>query len=120
LPDYNPSVTNLRRIDGGTAPGAGAEYVFDLQLPGADTPMETPLRVLAADAPHRIEFETGPGFMAREVCTFEATAAGTVARFEIALSLPGDVDPQVRTTMEATLHEQARLELEQTKKALES
>lgn len=120
LPDYNPSVTNMRRIDGGSAPGPGAEYAFDLALPGADVPMETPLRVLEAHHPKRIVFETGPGFMAREVCDFAPAHDGTRARFEITLTIPGDLDEQTRTAFAANTKEQARLELDLIKKALES
>lgn len=120
LPSYNPSVTNIRRTDGGTEPGPGAEYLFDLQLPGADVPMETPLRMIEADEPKRIAFETGPGFMAREVCTFEPLGGGTRAEFEITLTFPGDLDEQTRASMEQSTHEQARLELDLIKRALES
>ncbi|MCA1833398.1 MAG: SRPBCC family protein [Actinomycetota bacterium] len=120
LPAYNPSVTNMRRTDAGTEPGPGAEYLFDLRLPGTDTPMETPLRVLEADAPKRIVFETGPGFMAREVCTFESNGIKTRAKFEITLTFPGDLDDPTKTMMEQSTQEQASVELELIKKALET
>jgi uncharacterized membrane protein len=118
LPSYNPNVTNLRRVDAGSEPGAGAEYLFDLALPGIE-PMESPLRVIEAVAPTRIVFETGPGYMAREVCVFTSKGDVTHAEFELTLTMPGEVDDATRELFEGNTREQARMELDLIKKALE-
>ena len=36
LPTYNPNVSNLRRVDGGSEPGPGAVYRFDITMPDKD------------------------------------------------------------------------------------
>jgi uncharacterized protein YndB with AHSA1/START domain len=119
LPDYNPNVSNLRRVDHGIDPGPGADYLFDLTLPGAP-PMENPLRVVEATRPSRIVFDTGPGFMASENCTFAPVGAGgTAVEFAYTISFPGDIDDETRSLIENSGREQARLELENMKKILE-
>lgn len=111
LPEYNPNVTNLR------ATGDG-EYVFDLTLPGAP-PMENPLRVVEATRPSRIVFDTGPGYMAREDCTFTPSGGGTRVTFEYTLTFPGAIDETTAALLSSSGAEQARLELENLKKLLE-
>lgn len=119
LPDYNPNVSNLRRTDAGNAPGAGAEYLFDLTL-GGGPPMENPIRVVEATRPSRIVFDTGPGYMAREDCTFSPVGAGgTAVEFAYTISFPGDVDDDARSLIENSGREQARMELDNMKKILE-
>jgi hypothetical protein len=119
LPDYNPNVSNLQRVDGGDTLGAGAEYTFDLTLPGAPA-MENPLRVVEAKRPSRILFDTGPGFMASEDCTFSPVGAGgTAVSFAYTISFPGEIDDATRSFIENSGREQARLELENMKKILE-
>ena len=118
LPDYNPHVTNLRRVDGGTQPGPGAEYVFDLALPGMD-PVEAPLRVLEAAPPVRIVFESGPGYMAREESVFTETPDGTHADFTMIITIPGEIDDATRSMIEQSSREQVALELDLMRKALE-
>jgi uncharacterized protein YndB with AHSA1/START domain len=126
LPDYNPNVSNLRRIDGGTQPGPGAEYWFNITLPGFDAPLTCPIKVLEADPPNRIVFDTGmvsenePNYFTREVCKFESEGEGTRAWFEMTLTIPDDLDEPTRTIYESNTQQQARLELDQIKKALES
>ena len=119
LPAYNPHVSNMRRTDGGTELGTGAEYAFDLQLPGATEPIESPLRVLDARRPSMVTLETGPGFMAREVCTFDATEAGTRVIFEQTITLEGDLPEDTLKAIGDSAGEQAKLELELMKKNLE-
>ena len=118
LPAYNPNVTNLRRVDAGSEPGPGAEYLFDLTLPGIE-PMESPLRVIEADAPGRIVFETGPGYMAREVCVFTGKGEATHAEFTLTLTVPGEIDDATAELFHANTREQAQMELDLIKKALE-
>lgn len=118
LPAYNPSVSNMRRTDGGTTPGVGAEYRFDLTIPGMGA-METPLRVVEAARPERIVFDTGPGFIARETCTFSPFAGGTRVVFDTTVTIEGELDDATRATIEASGREQARAELELLKKVLE-
>lgn len=119
LPNYNPNVSNFRRVDGGSGsePGAGAEYLFDLTLGGATA--ESPIRVLEADRPRRIVFETGPGYMAREVCAFTPSGSGARCEFTITVSIPGEIDDQTRAAIEATSREQLGLEMDLMKKNLE-
>jgi len=119
LPAYNPHVTNLRRTDHGSEPGPGAQYLFDLSLPGAPGPMETPLRVLQADRPGTVVIETGPDFMALETCRFSATPDGTHVGFETTLRFPGDIDEDSAKAIEASGREQAHIELDLMKKILE-
>lgn len=120
LPAYNPNVTNIRRTDGGTDPGVGATYVFDLTLPGAEEPMEVPLRVTEVVPNERIVFDVGPGFMASEVCSFEAVEGGTRVTFEQTITIDGDLGDDVMGPLGASAAEQARLELDLIKKNLET
>lgn len=120
LPDYNPNVSNLKRTDGRSEPGVGAEYTFDLTLPGAPEPMENPIRVTEATRPSRIVFDTGPGYMATEDCLFTPVGAGgTAVEFAYTISFPGDVDEATSKLIETSGREQARIELENMKKILE-
>ncbi len=112
LPAYNPNVTNLRRVDDGTEPGPGAEYRFDLTLPGMVESIEAPLRVVEADPPLRFTYETGPGFMARGECTFEPRDGGTVLTLTYTLHLDDDLDGATTGMLETSGRAQSRLELD--------
>jgi hypothetical protein len=118
LSAYNPHVSNVRQTVG-SEPGIGAEYVFDLSLPGAPEPMESPLRVLEADPPSNIVIDSGPNYMAREVCTFEPAGDGTLVTFQQTITFPGLVPQDALDAVAATSREQARLELELIRKILE-
>jgi hypothetical protein len=118
LPEYNPTVSNLRRVGAG-ALGAGAEYEFDLLMEGAPEPMQTPLRVTIAERPARIVFETGPGYMATEDCSFAAVETGTRVTFAYTLAFPGEIDDATSEMIAAPGRAQARMELENMKKVLE-
>jgi len=126
LPDYNPNVSNLRRVDTGMDPGPGAEYLFNIVLPGFDGALTCPIRVLEAEPPDRIVFETGmvddsgPNYFTREICSFRPENDGTRAQFEMTLTVDDNLDEATRTIFESNTQEQARLELDQIKKALES
>ncbi len=91
LPDYMTQCTNIRRTDGGTDPGPGAEYLFDVTIPGMGS-MEAYIKVLEVDAPHRIVFDTGSsGMGGREVSTFtELPGGGTHVEFAFSMSLPDE------------------------------
>ena len=91
LPDYMTQCTNIRRTDGGDAPGPGADYAFDLTIPGMGA-MEAYIKVLEVEAPHRIVFDTGSaGMGGREVSTFtELPGGGTHVEFAFAMSLPDE------------------------------
>ena len=119
LAEYNPHVKNVRQTKL-SGPGVGAEYVFDLMLPGASEPMETPIRVLEADGPLRVVIETGPGYIAREICTFDPVGDGTRITFDTVLTFPGELDEGSAKAVEGQGREQARLELDLMKKNLES
>ena len=120
LPDYNPNVSNLRRVAEGAGDGVGAEYVFDLTLPGAPEPIESPLRITTVDRPHHFSYDTGPGWMARGDNTFEAKDGGTLVSLTYTLSFPGEVDEATSQAMSESGRGEARTELENMKKILES
>ena len=82
LPQYNPNVSNLKRVDAGTGHEPGAEFLFNLQLAGAPEPIESPLRLTTVERPTSFSYETGPGFMAEGLCTFEAKDGGTLVTTE--------------------------------------
>jgi len=120
LPDYNPNVSNFRRVDSGTDKGVGAEYVFNLSLAGAPEPIESPLRITAVDAPHGFTYDTGPGWMAEGNCTFEPQEGGTLVTLGYTLRFPGDVDDATSAQMAESGLGETRTELENMKKILES
>jgi len=121
LPEYNPSVSNLRRTDGGPEPGVRAEYAFDVsieEMGGQQMPQT--LKVVEADGPERIVFEVGPWY-AREICTFEPTDdGGTHVVFAYVTYVPDELDNEEgRALIESSGRRQARLELDLIKKNLE-
>jgi Polyketide cyclase / dehydrase and lipid transport len=120
LPDYNPNVSNLRRIDGGSDLGVGAEYSFDAwieEMGGAAMPQT--LKVIEAESPTRIVFEVGPWY-AREICTFEPDGGGTHVVFAYATYVPDELDNEEgRALIEQSGRRQARLELDLIKENLE-
>ena len=91
LPDYMNQASSIRRTDGGTEPGPGADSAFDLTIPGMGA-MEAYIKVLEVDAPHRIVFDTGSsGMGGREVSTFtELPDGGTHVEFAFSMSLPDE------------------------------
>lgn len=91
LPDYMSQCSNIRRTDGGSEPGPGAAYAFDLTIPGMGA-MEAYIRVLEMDPPNRIVFDTGSaGMGGREVSTFtELPGGGTHVEFAFSMSLPDE------------------------------
>ena len=120
MADYNANVTNIRLTKEGTDRiGAGAGYLFDLQLPGWD-PMEGFLEVVEVERPVRIVTRTGAIDLAgREVNSFEPLDDGSV-RFTITLSmtLPDEAKEGI-DWMEKSGRDQYRIELEAIKKILE-
>jgi hypothetical protein len=121
LADYNENVTNIKLTKEGTKKlGAGAEYTFDLKLPGWD-PMQAFLKVVEVDRPNRIVTDTGTEALAgREVNTFEQLPDGSI-RFSInfTILLPDEAKDGVEW-MEKSGRDQYRLELEAIRKALEA
>jgi hypothetical protein len=121
LADYNENVTNIKLVkEGKDRLGEGAEYTFDLQLPGWD-PMKAFLKVVETDRPNRIVTDTGTDALAgREVNTFEQLADGSV-RFSInfTILLPDEAKDGV-DFMEKSGRDQYRIELEAIRKALEA
>ena len=91
LPGYMDQCSNIRRTDGGTEPGPGAEYLFDLTLPGMGD-MESYIRVRSVDPPNTIVFDTGAGEMGgTETSTFTALPdGGTHVSFDLVLPLPDE------------------------------
>ena len=121
LADYNENVTNIKLVkEGKDRLGEGAEYTFDLQLPGWD-PMKAFLKVVETDRPNRIVTDTGTDALAgREVNTFEQQADGSV-KFSInfTILLPDEAKDGV-DFMEKSGRDQYRIELEAIRKALEA
>ena len=121
LADYNENVTNIKLVKAGKDRlGEGAEYTFDLQLPGWD-PMKAFLKVIETDRPNRIVTDTGTDALAgREVNTFEQLADGSV-KFSInfTILLPDEAKDGV-DFMEKSGRDQYRIELEAIRKALEA
>ena len=91
LPGYMNQCSNIRRVDGGTEAGPGAEYRFDLTIEGMGR-LEAYINVLEVDAPSRIVFDTGSaGMGGREVSTFtELPDGGTHVEFAFSMSLPDE------------------------------
>jgi hypothetical protein len=121
LADYNQNVTNIKLVkEGKDRLGEGAEYTFDLNLPGWD-PMKAFLKVIETDKPNRIVTDTGTDALAgREVNTFEQLPDGSV-RFSInfTILLPDEAKDGV-DFMEKSGRDQYRIELEAIRKALEA
>ncbi|MEX2554436.1 MAG: SRPBCC family protein [Actinomycetota bacterium] len=119
LPDYMNQASGIRRTDGGTDPGPGADYAFDLTIPGMGA-MEAYIKVLEVDAPHRIVFDTGSsGMGGREVSTFtELPDGGTHVEFAFSMSLPDEAAEGV-SFVEDSGRSSFRGELEGLKKFFE-
>ena len=121
LATYNSHVTNISRtVDGEGGLGKGAEYVFDLALPGWEAGMKAFLRVIETDKPNRIVTDTGTDALAgREVNTFEQLPSGAV-RFTIQFSidLPDEAKDGVEF-IEKSGRDEYKIEQAAIKKALE-
>jgi uncharacterized protein YndB with AHSA1/START domain len=119
IPEYNPNVANLRRVDNGTEPGAGAEYRFDLTLPGMGT-FESYHLVTEAEAPKRIVIETGnPPLVAREENLFTPTPdGGTHLEFRITIPVPDEAKDGA-PFFEQTSMEQLTMEVDNIQRILE-
>jgi uncharacterized protein YndB with AHSA1/START domain len=120
LPDYNPYVSALERVDDPETLGVGARYRFHVDM--EPRPVEALLTVLEA-APHsRIvnDVHASDGSTAHEVVTLIATEQGT--RLEIAATsqLPDGVDDQTRDAMIDGSRALLRLELDNIKRAFEA
>ncbi len=76
--------------------------------------------MIEVDEPTRIVIETGPGYMARETCTFSTTGEGTLCEFATVLSFPGDIDDASAEAVKQQGLGQVHLELELMKKNLEA
>lgn len=119
LPSYMTQATNIRRTDEGTEPGPGAEYAFDLTIPGMGA-MEAYIKVLEVEPPRRIVFDTGSaGMGGREVSTFtELPDGGTHVEFAFSMSLPDEAAEGV-TFVEDSGRTSFRGELEGLKRHFE-
>lgn len=118
LPDVNPSVSNLRRTDGGAEPGVGASYTFDLA--SSMGPRVCTLTVVEAVPHSRIVNEMEAGMRAREVCTFEpAGDGGTHMEFEVTVFVPDEAPDDLGPQIEGSGRAQIRLEMDMMRKALE-
>lgn len=120
IPEYNPTVANLRRVDGGSEPGVGADYRFDITLPGMGT-FESMHRVAEAESPSRIVIETGnPPLMAHEENLFTPMPdGGTHIEFRIAVSVPDEAKDGI-PFIEQTSLAQLTMEVDNIQRILES
>ena len=91
LPGYMTQCSNIRRTDGGTEPGPGAEYAFDLTIEGMGQ-MEAYIRVTSMEPPKTIVFDTGSaGMGGTETSTFTPLPdGGTHVSFDLFLPLPDE------------------------------
>ena len=91
LPGYMEQSSNIRRTDGGSEPGPGAEYRFDLTIPGMGD-MESYIRVRSIDPPKTIVFDTGSDALGgTETSTFTSLpGGGTHVEFALVLPLPDE------------------------------
>jgi uncharacterized protein YndB with AHSA1/START domain len=91
LPGYMDQCSNIRRVDGGTEAGPGAEYRFDLEIAGMGS-MEAFIRIKEVDAPKSIVFDTGSDELGgTETSTFtELPGGGTHVEFVLVLPLPDE------------------------------
>ena len=121
LATYNSHVTNISRtVDGEGGVGKGAEYVFDLALPGWEAGMKAFLKVIDTDRPNTIVTDTGTDALAgREVNTFEQLPNGAV-RFTIQFSidLPDEAKDGVEM-IEKSGRDEYKIEQAAIKKTLE-
>jgi uncharacterized protein YndB with AHSA1/START domain len=119
LPGYMDQCSNIRRTDGGTELGPGAEYRFDLEIGGMGQ-MEAFIRVTEVDAPKRIVFETGSDQLGgTETSTFtELPGGGTHLDFTLHLPLPDEAKDGI-SFIEESGRTSFRTELIGLKKLLE-
>ena len=120
LPDYNPSVSALERVDDAEALGVGARYRFRVDMEAG--PVESLLTVLEAAPYGRIvnDVDASDGTTVREVVTLVAIEKGT--RLEIAITgqQPDGVDNETRDAMISGGRALVQLELANIKRALEA
>jgi uncharacterized protein YndB with AHSA1/START domain len=119
LLEYNPYVSGLKRVDDGEELGVGAQYRFQVAMPGGA--YESLLTVVEAAAARRIvnDIDASDGSAAREVVTLIPTERGT--RLEIAMRVqpPDDVDTDTRAATIDGGRALLQLELDNIKRAVE-
>jgi uncharacterized protein YndB with AHSA1/START domain len=119
LPDYNPLVRPLERVDKGDAPGVGASYRFQVDM-GAG-PIDAMLTVLEAVPYSRIVNDAaGEGGAAREVVTVVPANGGSRLQLAVTNQLPDDLDTGARDAIISASRAHVQLELENIKAALEA
>lgn len=123
LSDYMPWVKNVQRVDGGTAPGIGAEYRFDLKTPEWPDPLETFIRIREVNRPDTIVFDTGSvatGMGGTETSTFTPLADDkTRVEFAFVMQLPDEAKDGVDALTKSG-REAFRVELDELAKAFGS
>ena len=119
LPNYNPHVTGLERVDNGSAPGVGAQYRFKVDMGGG--PSDSVLTVLEAVPYTRIVNDVvSEDGSAREVITVVPIESGSALELMMTAQLPDDVDSATRDATEVGSRALIRLELDNIKLAVES
>lgn len=120
LPKYMDQAKKVRRVDGGTEPGPGAEYNFDLTIPEMGQ-MVAYIRILDMERPNWIKFETGSaGMGGTEISTFKAlSSGGTHVEFAFRMELPDEAKEGL-PALEASGRASFRNELEGLKRLMES
>lgn len=117
LPAYNPDVSDLKRMDGGSEPGVGATYSLTSNTEYGSVPGT--LTVTEVEPPARIVDEMDFGLKAREVCSFSPAAKGTRVQLELTVLVPDDLDQAGRSFIEENSRRQLRMELENMRTILE-
>jgi uncharacterized protein YndB with AHSA1/START domain len=130
LPQLNPAVRNVRRVDTGAGPpAAGTRYLCDVDLAWGNC--EATVEITEASRPSLIvlDMETrlrgradDPRFCVRshEVARFsDLPGGGTRLEVELTLYPAGDIPPEELTAMEANAGAPINVELMAMKSALE-
>jgi uncharacterized protein YndB with AHSA1/START domain len=119
LPEYNPYVSGLKRVDDGEELGVGAQYRFQVDMPAGA--VESLLTVVEAAAASRIvnDIDSSDGSTTREVVTLVPTERGTRLEIAIRVQPPDGVDSDTRAANIDGGRALLRLELDKIKRAVE-
>lgn len=100
-PAYLPYARNVRRVDGGTELGPGAEFRSELTMPGAAT-TESYIKVVEVERPNRIVFDVGAADRrGQETSTFTPLPdGGTRVEFSIVIQLPDEAKKNLPAQIE--------------------
>jgi uncharacterized protein YndB with AHSA1/START domain len=119
LPQYNPYVSGLKRVDDGEELGVGAQYRFQVDMEAGT--VESLLTVVEAAAASRIvnDIEASDGTTAREVVTIVSTERGTRLQLAVVGEHPESADSETRAANVDGGRALLPLELDNIKRAVE-